>query len=125
MPPEVRERAVEPFFTTKEVGSSGLGLSQVYGVAKQLGGAIRIDSAPGTGTIVHVYLRRAAAESPAATNRDRAAAGVVLLVDDEPDVRRTTARLLHELGYPLRRRRGCAAGAGAAARGAAHRAAPH
>jgi CheY-like chemotaxis protein len=82
------------------VGSSGLGLSQVYGVAKQFGGAIRIESRPGAGTTVHVYLPRAAvAEETAPVRPRRAEAGLVLVVDDDADVRRTTARLLRELGY--------------------------
>ena len=57
--PDVLERVFEPFFTTKEVGKgSGLGLSQVLGLAQQLGGGVRIDSTVGKGTIVKVYLPR-------------------------------------------------------------------
>jgi PAS domain S-box-containing protein len=64
MAPEVRDRAFEPFFTTKEAGrGSGLGLSQVFGVAKQSGGGVRLVTNPGQGTSVRVYLPRAA--SPA------------------------------------------------------------
>ena len=60
MTPEVLDKVFEPFFTTKEVGKgSGLGLSQVYGLAKQSGGGVAIDSAPGVGTSVRVYLPRA------------------------------------------------------------------
>jgi signal transduction histidine kinase len=62
MAPEVRDRAFEPFFTTKEAGrGTGLGLSQVYGVAKQSGGGVRLVTSPGEGTSVRVYLPRAAA----------------------------------------------------------------
>ena len=60
MSEEVRVRAHEPFFTTKGPGSgTGLGLSMVYGFVRELGGAIAIDSAPGTGTTVSVFLRKA------------------------------------------------------------------
>jgi signal transduction histidine kinase len=61
MTAEVRARAFEPFFTTKGPGKgSGLGLSQVLGFAKQSGGGVRIESRPGEGTSIHVYLPRAA-----------------------------------------------------------------
>ena len=61
MTPEVLAKAFEPFFTTKEVGrGSGLGLAQVYGFAKQSGGGVRIDTTPGSGTAVHVFIPRAA-----------------------------------------------------------------
>ena len=60
MPPEVLERAIEPFFTTKEPGAgSGLGLSMIFGFAKQSGGHLRIESKPGHGTTVRLYLPRA------------------------------------------------------------------
>jgi signal transduction histidine kinase len=59
MPPEIAERAFEPFFTTKAgADRSGLGLSQVYGYAKQSGGHARIDSEPGRGTTVQLFLPR-------------------------------------------------------------------
>src|SRR5262249_35770920 len=62
MSPEVLQRAVEPFFTTKRSGrGTGLGLSMIYGFAKQSGGHLRIESAPGRGTAVRLYLPRAAA----------------------------------------------------------------
>jgi signal transduction histidine kinase len=67
MTDEVRAKAFEPFFTTKEVGKgSGLGLSQVLGFAKQSGGGVSIDSSPGVGTTVHIYLPRAEAIPTAA-----------------------------------------------------------
>jgi signal transduction histidine kinase/ActR/RegA family two-component response regulator len=108
MPDEVRERAFEPFFTTKGVGKgTGLGLSMVYGVAKQSGGEVRIDTAPGRGTTVSIMLRRAAAGASPSTGADPAtvtltqtgAGGTVLVVDDDDDVRATTRSALEALGY--------------------------
>jgi signal transduction histidine kinase/CheY-like chemotaxis protein len=106
MSEEVRAKAFEPFFTTKEPGKgSGLGLSMVYGVAKQLGGGVRIDTRLGEGTSVKVYLPRAIAvvETPSAVRGDpavaAAAAATLLLVDDDADVRAVTASMLEELGY--------------------------
>ena len=106
MTPEVLAKVFEPFFTTKEVGKgSGLGLSQVYGLAKQSGGGVAIDSAPGVGTSVRVYLPRAdvsptalpepAGEAPDASPKDAR----VLVVDDDSAVREVTAGMLTELGY--------------------------
>jgi PAS domain S-box-containing protein len=98
------ERAFEPFFTTKEPGKgSGLGLSQVYGVARQSGGAARILSRPGAGTTVEVYLPRSLAEErqdapPSATPR-RATEARVLVVDDQDDVRAVAVEFLETLGY--------------------------
>jgi CheY-like chemotaxis protein len=115
MTADVLARAFEPFFTTKAPGSgSGLGLSQVYGTARQSGGGVRIDSAPGAGTSVTIYLPRASAmaESPPSVSRlpSGAGQGNVLLVDDDPLVRETTAAVLRDLGYEVRE-----AGGGAAA----------
>ena len=68
MTPEVQAQAFEPFFTTKGPGAgSGLGLSQVVGTARQSGGDVHIDSEPGKGTTVSVYLPRAAAPAEAST----------------------------------------------------------
>ncbi|HYD99891.1 MAG TPA: ATP-binding protein, partial [Alphaproteobacteria bacterium] len=105
MPPEVRARAFEPFFTTKAQGKgSGLGLSMVYGIVRQLGGTARIDSAPGRGTAVRLYLPRAVAEAapeaPAAEPPPlRPGAAEVLVVDDDAAVREVTAAWLAEFGY--------------------------
>jgi signal transduction histidine kinase len=64
---DVLERVFEPFFTTKPPGrGSGLGLPQVLGIAQQLGGGLRIQSSPGQGTSMHVYLPVAEAEAPTA-----------------------------------------------------------
>jgi CheY-like chemotaxis protein len=109
MPPEVREKVFEPFFTTKEIGKgSGLGLSQVLGFAKQSGGGLRLDSQPGKGTAVHIFLPRAetkavAAEStPAPEKVEVANGGRILVVDDDNAVREVTAALLRALGYDVR-----------------------
>jgi len=106
MESEVVAKAFEPFFTTKATGfGSGLGLSQVDGVAHQLGGAARIDSAPGQGTAVHVYLPPATTEAvrspdpPVRAPGDAVSAACVLVVDDDHAVRATTAALLAEVGY--------------------------
>jgi CheY-like chemotaxis protein len=109
MSEEVLARAIEPFFTTKEVGKgSGLGLSQVFGLAKQSGGGVRIDTRVGEGTSVKVYLPRAprkvrAAEAPNSIQRTSAAKGLVsvLVVDDDSAVREVTRNILTDLGYEV------------------------
>ena len=105
MSAEVAERAFEPFFTTKETGKgSGLGLSMVYGFAKQSAGALRIDSAPGRGTTVSLYLP-ALARAKERTEQERplgvvaSGSGTVLLVEDNEDERSATAGVLSSLGY--------------------------
>ncbi|TCP37438.1 PAS domain S-box protein [Sphingomonas sp. BK235] len=105
MTPEVLARAFEPFFTTKEVGKgSGLGLAQVFGFAKQSGGGVRIDTAPGEGTTVSVYVPRAAvAPAPVATDSAAPTAAsiarrCVLVLDDEDRVREITAEALRDSG---------------------------
>ena len=108
MPPEVLERAFEPFFTTKEPGrGTGLGLSSVYGFAEQSGGHVTIDSAPGRGATINLYLPRAAEVSqdagvvaeavPLSENSE-----VVLVVEDNPDVRELTMQRVEGLGYVVR-----------------------
>ncbi len=105
MAPEIVARAVEPFFTTKNVGKgSGLGLSQVYGFVKQTQGGVAIDTAPGMGTRVHLYLARTD-ESPAAA-AGQAAAGeasggseTILVVEDNDLVRDSAIQVIGELGY--------------------------
>ena len=105
MPPEVVARAFEPFFTTKEMErGTGLGLSQVYGWVKQSGGHVKIYSEVGHGTTVKLYLPRAAdeaAEAAAARAEETAPTGTetVLVVEDNPGVRRMVVRQLTELGY--------------------------
>src|SRR5204863_1055335 len=79
IPAAILDQVFDPFFTTKEVGKgSGLGLSQVLGVAQQLGGGVRIDTRPGEGTVVRLYLRRTRPGETAGRERrrgSRAAAG--------------------------------------------------
>jgi signal transduction histidine kinase/ActR/RegA family two-component response regulator len=105
MSEETLARAFEPFFTTKEPGrGSGLGLSMVYGVARQSGGGVRIESRLGEGTTVKVYLPRAAAQPgdlPIGASMEMAPAGneMILLVDDDGDVRDVAANMLRSLGY--------------------------
>ncbi len=110
MPPEVAERAFDPFYTTKGTGrGTGLGLSQVYGFVKQSGGHVKIYSEPGAGTTVKIYLPRYdGEESSAEISMATAAAAprgqadeLVLLVEDEPRVRHTNTELLRELGYTV------------------------
>jgi PAS domain S-box-containing protein len=105
MTPEVLERAVEPFFTTKDVGQgSGLGLSMVYGFAKQSGGDLVIDSQEGKGTTMRLYLPRTRAEirpveEETATEAPRGRGEAVLVVEDDRDVRALTEAMLEDLGY--------------------------
>ena len=103
MTEDVLSHVFEPFFTTKPVGQgSGLGLSQVHGLAAQSGGEVQIVSAPGQGTLVRLLLPRAAAP-PQGTSQARPASAdpplVVLLVDDHADVRRLIGDMLGELGH--------------------------
>jgi PAS domain S-box-containing protein len=97
-------RAIEPFFSTKGVGQgTGLGLSMVHGLAAQLGGALRLHSRVGEGTRVELWLPcagEAAGEHGGETApRSVVGSGTVILVDDEPLVRSTTADLLAEMGF--------------------------
>ena len=105
MPPDVVQRVFEPFFTTKTGAGSGLGLSMVYGFAKQSGGAIHIASEVGRGTTVILYLPLTRAEPrgtllPSAAPT-AAAAHTVLLVEDEGPVRNTVRRQLETLGHTV------------------------
>jgi CheY-like chemotaxis protein/anti-sigma regulatory factor (Ser/Thr protein kinase) len=108
MAPDILERVLEPFFTTKPTGKgTGLGLSMVYGFVEQSGGAIRIDSRVDEGTKVTMWLPRAARPSEAATAKtDEAPAPEtpplrILLVDDHAAVRATTAALLQDSGHEI------------------------
>jgi len=107
MPPDVIERVFEPFFTTKPLGQgTGLGLSMVYGFAKQSEGHVKIYSEVGQGTTIRIYLPRhrgaAQEEMPAVslTEVPRAEAGeTVLVVEDEPVIRNLIVEVLQDLGY--------------------------
>ncbi|MDF0498035.1 hybrid sensor histidine kinase/response regulator [Bradyrhizobium yuanmingense] len=105
MTPEVAARAFEPFFTTKEVGKgSGLGLSMVYGFAKQSGGHVSIYSEAGLGTTARIYLPRAStgrSQADLPDGEDTAPRGyeTVLIVEDDPFVRSSVIRRVEALGY--------------------------
>jgi CheY-like chemotaxis protein len=107
MSQEDLEHAFEPFFTTKEVGQgSGLGLAMVYGFAKQSGGDVTIDSKPGVGTTVSLYLPRMLEEprkagQPIAKVIPKGHGETVLVVEDDPDVRGLAQNLLQSLGYEV------------------------
>jgi PAS domain S-box-containing protein len=107
MPPDVIARAFEPFFTTKPLGQgTGLGLSMVYGFAKQSEGHLRIYSEVGQGTTVKIYLPRHRGTAEEEESREctaevpRSEAGeTVLVVDDEPVIRDLIVEVLQDLGY--------------------------
>ncbi|MGO7367531.1 PAS domain S-box protein [Rhizobium ruizarguesonis] len=106
MTPEVMERAFEPFFTTKPTGSgTGLGLSMVYGFAKQSAGHLQLYSEPGEGTTVRLFLPRADARKDSHPDeqqaRDAPSHGTetILVVEDDARVRRVTVSRLQTLGY--------------------------
>ena len=107
MPPEVIAKAFDPFFTTKPMGQgTGLGLSMIYGFARQSGGQVRIRSEVGQGAMVCIYLPRhlgeaeTAGPAPELADAPRAEDGqTVLVVDDEPTVRLLVTEVLEDLGY--------------------------
>ncbi|MBB6254286.1 hybrid sensor histidine kinase/response regulator [Nitrospirillum iridis] len=112
IPPENLQRIFEPFFSTKEVGSgTGLGLSTVYGIVRQTGGFVFVESKPGEGAKFSIHLPRLdekalAQAAPAEESKDKGAAdltgmGIVLLVEDEDAVRVFGARALRNKGYTV------------------------
>jgi PAS domain S-box-containing protein len=108
MPPDVRERAIEPFFTTKAEGQgTGLGLSMAFGFVKQSGGHFRIYSEVGHGTTIKAYFPRAleaeqTLPEPVA-NEVRGGTETILVVEDDPSVQATVVGMLSELGYQVLR----------------------
>ncbi len=109
MTSEVIGRVFEPFYTTKEVGKgSGLGLSMVYGFAKQSNGHVSIYSEPGLGTTVRLYLPRVGTDAPRAAEKDTAdeeaaprGSETILVAEDDPFVRASVVRRLESLGYTV------------------------
>ncbi len=108
MTPDVIARAFDPFFTTKPIGEgTGLGLSMIYGFMRQSGGQVRIQSEPGRGTVMRLYLPRHLGDDgvddgavPDTEGDLRATIGqTVLIVDDEPTVRMLVTEVLEDLGY--------------------------
>jgi signal transduction histidine kinase/CheY-like chemotaxis protein len=130
MPPEVVSRAFEPFFTTKDIGKgSGLGLAQVYGFARQSGGAVRIETAVGRGTTIGLLLPRSDGAAIAEGRRpvvdagaergSSARSGHVLLVEDDDEVAALVIEMLGQLGLEATRASSAAAALGALADGRA------
>jgi CheY-like chemotaxis protein len=110
MTPEVRARIFEPFFTTKPPGrGTGLGLATVFGVVRQSGGLIEVDTAPGRGSRFDLFFPRAVLEPsilapsapPTAPSESKPGHETILLVEDEPGLRRLAERALSALGYRL------------------------
>jgi two-component system, cell cycle sensor histidine kinase and response regulator CckA len=116
IPADIRDKIFEPFFSTKEVGKgTGLGLSTVYGIVKQTGGFIYVDSETGKGTSFHIFLPRHHAEAEAEAEPQGAASakaepkprtdltghGTILLVEDEEGLRSLNARGLRSRGYSV------------------------
>ena len=106
MNPATLARIFEPFFSARRRGrGTGLGLSTVYGIVRQNGGFIRVESAPGQGTAFRIYFPTTEAEvSAAESSRTPAEAecqGTVLVVEDEPVVRRLAVRILRMQGYSV------------------------
>jgi signal transduction histidine kinase/CheY-like chemotaxis protein len=108
MRPDVAARAFDPFFTTKPTGKgTGLGLSQVYGFVKQSNGHVKVYSEPGSGTTMKIYLPRLIADAKdikrAAIEpmRTGSRSEIVLVVEDDPLMRRLASEALHELGYTV------------------------
>lgn len=105
IPAEIIDRIFDPFFTTKEVGKgTGLGLSTVLGIVRSHGGFMTVESRPGEGTVFNVHIPAAGEESAPARAEEagappRGCNEMVLIVDDEADIREMTALILREHGY--------------------------
>jgi len=100
---DIRNKIFEPFFTTKEVGKgTGLGLPMVYGYIRQLGGGIEVESKPGCGTTMHLYLPRSTSPGKPVQHADSLLKGsgeVILVIDDERIFRESTCEVLQRMGY--------------------------
>jgi two-component system, cell cycle sensor histidine kinase and response regulator CckA len=106
MDPATRNRIFDPFFSTKGATHSGLGLATVHGIVKQASGHVHVYSEPGHGTTFKIYLPRtdqpiAPRPVPQVASRPLTAPVTVMVVDDEPLVRETTAMLLERQGYQV------------------------
>lgn len=107
MDEQTRQRAIEPFFSTKGIGKgTGLGLSMAHGLASQLGGRLTIDSAPGAGTTIHLWLPVGTSHGAVPDNEGKTvdttdSRGIALVVDDEDSVRMCTADALEDMGYRI------------------------
>jgi signal transduction histidine kinase len=108
MDEDTAEKAIEPFFTTKEAGKgTGLGLSMVYGFVKQSGGHFKIYSEPGEGTTVKIYLPRLVGDAASSEDEGRPAPPpgseeeTILVCEDDEDVRAYSVEVLRELGYEV------------------------
>ncbi|WP_159682067.1 PAS domain-containing protein [Luteimonas sp. 9C] len=108
MDEQTRQRAIEPFFSTKGIGKgTGLGLSMAHGLASQLGGRLTIDSTPGTGTTIHLWLPVGSHPGAASDDEDTTLSitgddrGTALVVDDEDSVRMCTSDALEDMGYRI------------------------
>jgi hypothetical protein len=103
MAPEVKSHLFEPFFTTKEVGKgTGLGLATVYGIVRQSGGFLAVDSEPNHGSRFRIYFpwpRRDRRRRPGSRPSRRPSLGTVLLVEDEAGVRHLARDVLTRYGY--------------------------
>jgi signal transduction histidine kinase/membrane-bound lytic murein transglycosylase MltF len=107
MSPETLERIFDPFFTTKEMSKgTGLGLATVYGIVKQHGGEVLVDSAPGVGSVFHIYLPETSEVTvPAEEVRHEpvvlSRGETILVVEDEEALRKLTCSMLRRLGYEV------------------------
>lgn len=106
MPPEIKQRIFEPFFSTKEKGSgTGLGLSMVYGIIEQANGHITVESEPNHGTTFRIYLPFSPHKTPTTQLPVQAplqrGTGTLVLVEDEPGIRVMTRKYLESLGYKV------------------------
>jgi two-component system cell cycle sensor histidine kinase/response regulator CckA len=108
MDPDTVAQVFEPFFTTKPAGSgTGLGLATVYGIVKQSGGYVWVESSPGSGTSFTICLPQVSGAEPDTVEQspeqsvEEAAVGTILILEDEDGVRELAARILRERGYRI------------------------